>query len=165
MVIQDWTSAPDVFGDAPVFTPGLNVTVNGGPDMVVRAFLYDHFGANIGDVTRTDGLLYFDFPSSRIWAVGDVFTIKAGSYGFSGDPDFDPATAQTFLGEVFLVNLDAERMSVNVAVPEPAAPLLCLLGFSGLLHRRREIEKHSQPPNQPTADHPECVVRAKGHSI
>ncbi len=126
-------------------SPVIHYSLNGGPDLTMNlGSMADNYfpASSFNDLTEKDGQLPFDSISVN---PGDTLRLKAGSWTFSGDADFNPATLGTFIGHVFLTDHNANRLSSSVVVPEPQDYALLagagLLGF-GIWHRKKAANAH-----------------------
>ncbi|WP_411825612.1 PEP-CTERM sorting domain-containing protein [Luteolibacter sp. AS25] len=138
IVFDEWTTSDNnniyLFADSG---QSLSYDIDGTGGTVPLQVLVEDASYNYGDVTKNDGTLGFN-PLTV--SAGQTFTIKAGSYTYQSDVDFNPLLIDTvFTGNVFIADDDREYLSniVTVPVPEPSALLLFALGVVPLLRRRR----------------------------
>lgn len=139
LIFDQWTISDGV-GVAVQDNPTQSVfySLNGNPDASdVIGNLTDNFTSTAGAVTPGDGLLRFN--SGIAVTSGDTLTIRAGTYTFESNADFNPLLNDyTFTGDVFLINSSATQISNIVSVPEPSSVGLLAVGMAALLVRRRK---------------------------
>lgn len=132
-VFDDWVTSDGARTDLPL-NPQLAFSLNGS-NFSYPASLGDNLSVSLKSISSGDGFAYIVTP--RTLVVGDVLTLKAGSYTFSGDTEFNRTTAKTFTGKLFVADNDGTMLSQLTSVPEPSAALLGLLGAGLMLRRRR----------------------------
>lgn len=68
---------------------------------------------------------------------GDTFTLKAQEYTLAPEDGFNPLASQTFTGEMYIMDLNGNRLSNTVTVPEPSTTFLLAALSIPLLRRKR----------------------------
>ncbi len=126
-VFEDWV-ASDGTPSTSLMLPEVYYSLNGGAPFQIATTLYDNLAATDGDMSANDGYLFHNAIAVQ---VGDILTIKQGSYTLKQAMDFNPAVTQTFTGSMFVANPDGIAISNTVPVPEPA-PLALVLMSSAL---------------------------------
>lgn len=116
---------------------------NGSPLSTSLTSLYDNFATTFNDVTPNDGFLTFSIFSA---SEGDTITIKAGTYTFTGNANFNSEAVGTYTGNIWLGSSPGVRYTDLIsaaAVPEAASfPFIAALFSAGLfcLRRRRTAQ-------------------------
>jgi len=117
-----------------VFFAGLEYSINEDPRRGLGVWA-DNGCATQGDGTPNDGYLVEVGPASAV-EVGDIVTLHAGTgIMTSSDVTFNPWSSGDY--SLFLANPDANRISENGVVPEPAtAGMLAISGLLIVAYRR-----------------------------
>ncbi|MEM6600362.1 MAG: PEP-CTERM sorting domain-containing protein [Verrucomicrobiota bacterium] len=144
LVFDEWVVS-DGSGNAVSFLtigPGvqnISYSLNGGSVTSAQAFqFFDNNASDFGDISENDGWLDFDSSSFALTA-GDMLTIAAATYTFNFNADFNPAVPSNFTGNAYIADGSGNRLSSNVAVPEPTTGLLVVLAGGLLALRRRQF--------------------------
>ena len=119
------------------FAPDLALSINGISTTYAGDFA-DNLTFKVNEVSANDG--YFITRSPISLAVGDILTVKAGSYTLQPTPNFNPQATQTFVGEFFVANENGIKLADSVIVPEPSSMLLVVVGLL-LMHRRHRRQR------------------------
>lgn len=136
VILDNWVET-DSSATMSVMTPSIPMLADGVPLAISNSAFYDNTNNDALDVTAGDGVIIFVFDDGQ-QPVGTLITLPAGVWTIAGNADFNPAILQTFTGDMFLGDLDGNRVSDIVSlVPEPSAALLGAVGALALLKRRR----------------------------
>lgn len=137
-VMDEWVTG-DGGSNGSFLSPDLAISINGGA-VSLPAFIIDNPNSfnTWPDITANDG--WFGHPDPLNFLIGDVITLKSGSYTLQSDSGllgFNSQSNQVFTGTMFITNGSAVRVSNIVALPEPSSALLLGGSLAGLLIRRR----------------------------
>lgn len=141
LVFDEWTTSD---GSSTYLSnePDLQTffySINGDPDTVgYISGLVDNNVTASGDLTANDGGFYMEFTANA----GDKVTIRAGSFTFvGGGAGFNAdLNGKTFSGNAFFLGVGGDsntRITNIVPVPEPSLTMLCAIGLSAFLRRKR----------------------------
>ena len=140
LVLDEWTTSnADMVTTYTNLSTPLVFMLNGS---IVTSITYTGLGDNVtspnNDFTIRDG--FFIIYTIPTMVTGDKLTLKAGNFVLSKTNSsqgvFNPQATQTFMGNTFITNSNAVRISNVVAVPEPGSAVLGLTSCVLLLARR-----------------------------
>lgn len=130
IVFDNLLYASDGSLDTPALLGNLNFTRSIGKETSSAATIYDTFPTGLNDISSQDVSLSFN-PGTNL-AIGEKFTILAGTYSFTGVDDLSPHIAGTFAGQISLRTVMADASVRMLPFPslspqphssEPSPPL------------------------------------------
>ncbi|GAA5121822.1 hypothetical protein JIN84_01240 [Luteolibacter yonseiensis] len=133
VMFDNWVTTDGTRTDRPL-SPGFSYQLNGIAGSQT-ATLGDNIDNTFGIITPGDGFIFLQLPTPAV--IGDILTLKAGVYNFTGDAAFNPQTVGTFNGNLVVIDNLANPIAAPTAVPEPSGALLGLVGAALLFRRRR----------------------------
>lgn len=136
-VINDGTGNSDAGGNTSLRTWSYQID-NGAIQTFLVSGLIDNSVTVRGALTPNDGELYFNAGIGV--SAGQTITFFPTTLTFSAvSPLFNPPPAR-FVGEVFGINSNGQRLTANAQVPEPSIWAMLGVGAAGagfLVSRRR----------------------------
>lgn len=139
LVFDEWvthdggSTATAIFG----FRFNLEYSIDDGPEQTTFiSSLTDNHADTFGDLTPNDG--YFLFNNIAV-AAGQMFKVKANSYSFAKDDNFNSDAAGSFTGNIYLADHFGNQIGTLAVVPEPSSSALFVGGllFVGALIKNR----------------------------
>jgi hypothetical protein len=142
LVFDEWVSDDGVSNFDGILPSEISYILNMNPVAFAGGLgVTDNQSSSVlGAVSSNDGYFYFDIFSV---VPGDVLTIGAGTWSMPAIAGFNPSAIGTFRGEVFLGSSFGDRLSDNVAIPEPNAATLVLIGLSLMPALARKRRSHT----------------------